>query len=285
MQNEFHNNRAYFANNNKMTDDGQNLTPRSLDCSNISMEWPKWKQNFTVWMIATGKMDKPEKNKIATFIWLIGEQGTTNYNTLFLNDGSQNSMLGEIRAGDAFIQRSLDEVIKKFDKYCLPQKNVAMESFKFNMISQKEKQSFNEFETELRKQLSFCNFKCECGALYEERMLRDGINIGVHDKKRKLKLLDGRDEALAKVLETCKIYESANVNKSILEFKTTVVASIATEEIPQPVAVNAINRFCFNCGWPWNQQHVNVCKAKNGSCRICSKKGHFDKFCRQRGKN
>lgn len=134
------------------------------------------------------KIDKPEKNKIATFIWLIGEQGTEIYNTLFSNDGTQNSMLGEKRlASDKVEQRSLDEVLKKFDDYCLPQKNVAMESFKFNTILQKEKQSINEFETELRKQLPFCEFKCSCGVSYENRMLRDRIIIGVHDRKLQLK--------------------------------------------------------------------------------------------------
>ena len=34
-------------------------------------------------MIATGKILKPQKNKIATFIWFIGEQGSVIYNTLF----------------------------------------------------------------------------------------------------------------------------------------------------------------------------------------------------------
>ena len=83
-----------------MADEGQGRTPRALDCSNIGTEWPKWKQNFMVWMIATGKMGKPEKNKIATFIWLFGEQGAVIYNTLFPNDGSQTSMLGEVRGAD-----------------------------------------------------------------------------------------------------------------------------------------------------------------------------------------
>ena len=112
-------------------------------------------------MIATGKMVKPEKNKISTFIWVIGEHGAVIYNTLFPNDASQTSMLGEVGGADGVaIQRSLDEVLKKFEDYCLPQKNLGMESFKFNLISQKEKQTINEFETELRKQLPFCEFKC-----------------------------------------------------------------------------------------------------------------------------
>ena len=57
-------------------------------------------------------------------------------------------------------------------------------------------------------------------------------------------LLDGRDETLAKVLETCKMYEPANVNKSILESKAAVVTSIAE--------VDSIKRVCFNCEYSWS---------------------------------
>lgn len=272
-----------------MSDNGQNRTPRALDCTNIAIEWRKWKQNFMVWMIANGKMDKPEKDQIATFIWLLGEQGMTIYNTLYPNDGSQKSMLGsEIPAPttgnpNAVRHRTLEEVFKKFDEYCLPKKNVAMESYKFNMISQKEKQSFNEFETELRKQIQFCEFKCACGVTYEERMLRDRIIIGIHDKKLQLKLLDSREESLTKVIDTCKVFEAAHANKNILDSKSPVIATVATEEKTHGT-IDQIKRFCFNCGYPWDFQHKNVCKAKEVTCRICSKKGHFDRLCRQKGK-
>lgn len=228
-----------------MADDRDRL-PKPLDCANI-ISWAEWKQNFLVWMIANKRIDYNEKTKIATFVVVIGYQGRSIYNTLFPNDGSEKSMLGEIVVGDiaGVIQRTLVDVIKKFDEFCLPKRNVAMESFKFNTIVQKEKQQFIEFETELRKQLPVCEFKFECGASYENRMLRDRIIIGVPDKKLQLKLLDGRDETSTKILETCKIYESAHVKKSILDSKPTT-ASISMEETQQADRVNAINRVCFN---------------------------------------
>ncbi|XP_017485039.1 PREDICTED: uncharacterized protein LOC108373626 [Rhagoletis zephyria] len=182
--------------------------------TNIATEWPKWKQQFTVWMIANGKMGRPDNEKIAIFIWLLGEQGIAIYNTLYPNDGAEKSMLGIDMSApteetpDAVQQRTLNEVMKSFDEFCVPRKNIAMESYKFNMISQKERQSFTEFETELRKQIQYCEFKSDCGKRYEDRMLRDRIIVGVHDKKLQLKLLDGRDETLAKVVDTCKVFEA-----------------------------------------------------------------------------
>lgn len=269
-----------------MADDRDRL-PKALDCANIT-SWAEWKQNFLVWMIANKRIGDDEKTKIATFVWLIGDQGRSIYNTLFPNDGSEKSMLGEIIVGEGVgagvIQRTLDDVIKKFVEFCLPKRNVAMESFKFNTIVQKEKQQFIEFETELRKQLPFCEFKCECGASYENRMLRDRIIIGVADKKLQLKLLDGRDETLTKILETCKIYESAHVNKSILDSKPIVARMSIIEETQQTEHINAINRVCFNCGGSWDPKHREQCKAKETTCNKCGKRGHFARCCRQRGK-
>lgn len=90
-----------------------------------------------------------------------------------------------------------------------------MESFKFKNIAQEEKQPFVEFETELRKQIEFCEYNCN-GASYSGRMLKDRIIIGVYDKKLQLKLLDGKDEPFQKVIEMCKTYEAAKEKRVLL---------------------------------------------------------------------
>lgn len=263
---------------------------KELDCSNLSSDWKNWKRDFLVYMIAKGKNDQPESTKIATFLYLIGTNGANIYNTLFPNDGSEDSLLGKVmiehqiaavgeqpaRIEQQIQQRKLSDVLSKFDEHCLPQKNVAMESYKFNNLIQRERQTFNEFLTELRTQLERCEYKCTCGISYENRMLRDRIITGVFDKKLQLKLLDGSDETLNRVVDMCKTYEAANVNKGILDSKKQSVAAVSSSD-----TVNAIKRFCFNCGGPWDFKHKSECKAAEITCRLCSKKGHFQSMCRK----
>ncbi|XP_017473188.1 PREDICTED: uncharacterized protein LOC108364127 isoform X2 [Rhagoletis zephyria] len=123
-----------------------------------------------------------------------------------------------------------------------------MESYKFNSIAQKEKQMFNEFETELRTQLSRCEYTCgSCGKSYEERMLRNRILIGILDKKLQLRLLDDRNISLEKATDMCKAFEEATVK----------------------------------CGENWDTKHAERYKAKGQVCRSCSKVGHFERMCRQ----
>lgn len=267
---------------------------KELDCSNLSIEWKNWKRDFSVYMIANNKNNEPEPTKIALFLWLIGTNGANIYNTLYPNDGSTGSLLGTVtidriieaaggqpqRIEQEVFQRTLAEVLQKFDDHCLPQKNVAMESYKFNNLVQKEKQTFNEFLTELRTQLERCEYNCTCGLSYESRMLRDRIITGVFDKKLQLKLLDGRDETLEKVIDISKTFESANVNKGILDAKTSMVAVISSSERSEVEAVTS-KRFCFNCGGSWNPKHNSECKAKDATCRSCLKKGHFQSMCRK----
>lgn len=267
---------------------------KELDCADLAVSWVNWKREFMVYMIASGKSELPESKKIALFLWQIGSGGVNIYNTLFPNDGSAASLLGTVTVeieewGENEVlnkrqevqQRLLDEVIMRFDEHCLPQKNVTMESFKFSNIIQREKQPFTEFLTELRSQLDRCDYKCRCGLSYEERMLKDRIITGVVDKKLQLKLLDGNTESVGKIIDICRAFEAAGINKGILDTKKAVVAEIAQKNDIDAVSSGERERICFRCGGPWNFQHRSICKAKNATCNICMKKGHFASRCRR----
>ncbi|KAL7724149.1 hypothetical protein ACLKA6_017656 [Drosophila palustris] len=161
-----------------------------------------------------------------------------------------------------------------------------MESFKFNTIVQKEKQPFSEFETELRKQIKYCEFMCNCGSSYQDRLLRDRIIIGVHDKRLQLKLLDGHNETLASVIEKCKTFEAAYVNKMYLDRNATTsnVCSVDQAAKETSTTVAAIARKCYNCGGPFTPTHLRVCKANGVTCNACGRVGHFSQWCKQQDK-
>ncbi|XP_055599711.1 uncharacterized protein LOC129748930 [Uranotaenia lowii] len=274
--------------------------PQPLDCSNLSREWPKWKQIFSIYLIATNKMNEPEQNKIATFLWLVGNRGVEIYNSLFPNDGSFDGMFGtepgmdeeeeaDGERGDvnhvvvAAARRTLCDVIKAFDDYCLPKKNITMEAFKFNAIRQSEKQSFSSFETELRTQVQFCEYECtNCHTSYADRMLRDRIIVGVEDKVLQLKLLDGRDNPLHQVVEMCKVYETAAANKQLLDRNGAMEVKTVMEQaaVSEPQKVELVKRSCFNCGQPFDRQHRQQCPAKEIKCRRCGIIGHYQRFCK-----
>ncbi|XP_062552263.1 uncharacterized protein LOC134217509 [Armigeres subalbatus] len=262
--------------------------PQPLDCTNLAKEWPRWKQKFNIYMIANNKTGETERSKIASFLWLVGEHGVEIYNSLFPNNGDVETMFGGVVAAadedddndDPAQERTLADVINAFDSYCLPRKNLAVEAFKFNLIVQKEKQPFAEFETSLRTQLAYCEFECEsCRASYAERMLRDRIILGIQDKKLQLKLLDGKNEPLVNIVEMCKVYEAAAENKQLLERKE--VKNIIDKTVKESSEIAVLKSpMCYNCGQPFNGRHRRFCPAIDVVCDGCGRRGHFKKFCK-----
>lgn len=263
---------------------------RALDCSDLAKEWPKWKQQFYIYMTATKKINEEEPNKIATFLWLIGEHGVEIYNTLFPNNRGASTMFGEKKTENEK-GRKLDDVISAFDSYCLPRKNLAVEAFKFNLIVQKENQPFAEFETNLRSQMAFCDYECTgCKLSYSDRMLRDRIIIGIKDNMLQLKLLDAKDEPLENVIEMCKTHEAASSHKQLLRNEdnsnlTKVNQYAENKDIASIQRSNLKKPNCYNCGQIYNGSHRRYCPAKDVICNDCGRRGHFKKYCKNHKNN
>lgn len=261
-----------------MSSDTQKV-PNQLDCSNLAKEWPKWKKKFLNLMRATGKMTGTDLDKTSALLWYMGDRGEEIFDTLYPNDGDIASLFvepeeNEEEGDEQPAALTFDDVLGSFDDYCLPQKNLAIESFKFHTIMQKEKQNFAEFETELRTQMKYCEFDCEsCGQTFADRMLRDRIIVGIHDKKLQLKLLDGRDEALLNVIEKCKVYEVAYANKRLLEKGSEKVDAKVDAVDAAASSTDVVRKYnCFNCGRPFAPNHLENCPAKDVDCRSCGKR-------------
>ncbi|XP_058064717.1 uncharacterized protein LOC131214353, partial [Anopheles bellator] len=255
--------------------------PQPLDVSNITKEWPTWKQAFGNYLRATNKTKESEPNKVATFLWLIGPRGVEIYNTLFPEEVKNKNLFDDDVAAPT---HTLAKVIGAFDGYCTTEKNVAMQAYSFNCLTQKDGQRFAEFETELRTQASHCEFVCRnCKTPYTDRMIRDRIVVGVQSKPLQVKLLDGRDEPLAKVIQTCRIFEAACENQAVLDKPVPIIK--AQPDGFGEIAAITRRKDCFNCGKPFTKDHRRECSAVGAKCYACGGVGHFSKRCRRKPEN
>lgn len=119
-------------------------TPEPLDFDEAGKAWPLWIQRFKIFLNASGQSQEPESTKISLFLLCIGEKGIEIYNTLFdepvdpdTNDEVFEDVHGETTesantAGEAASISSpkvtLKMVIKKFEEYCLPKKNIVLDN-------------------------------------------------------------------------------------------------------------------------------------------------------------
>lgn len=152
--------------------------------------WSLWKQKFEIYLRASDKEKATDAVKIAILLSCIGDEGLDVYNT-FPDDK----------------KTTLKDVLEQYDNYFLPAKVVAVETFKFNSLIQSEDQSIEQYLTELKKQAKLCDFICgnaECRASFEERMIRDRLIVGVHDKQIQARLLRETDITVKKIVDYCK---------------------------------------------------------------------------------
>ena len=107
--------------------------PLNFD-ENISQSW---KRHLDFYLVAIEADAKADKIKTSILLTCIGEKGRQVYETFdFLqNENPSNLFL----------------VIKKFDEYCTPRKNITIVKHKFFTHKQQEGQRFSDFLTDLKR--------------------------------------------------------------------------------------------------------------------------------------
>ncbi|KAL9977219.1 hypothetical protein ACROYT_G014598 [Oculina patagonica] len=96
----------------------------------------------------------------------------------------------------------INVVIKKFEEYCTPKKNVAYERHVFNTRAQGATEGIDAYVTELRKLARNCEF----GELHDS-IIRDRIVCGIRSIEVRKRLLREKDLNLDRAVEMCKSSE------------------------------------------------------------------------------
>ncbi|RUS75519.1 hypothetical protein EGW08_016709 [Elysia chlorotica] len=123
-------------------------------------------------------------------------------------------------------QRTLSDIITKFDAFAMGEMNVTYERYLFNSRLQRERESFEIFYSDLRRLVKSCNYCERC----LDSLLRDRIVLGVRDKDTQRDLLS-RDLTLAKAIDVCKVAENADRHRQKINMAPE--ASAAVNALPK----------------------------------------------------
>ena len=141
-------------------------------------------------MVALGTLDKDKTVKIVILLLTVGEEALEVYNTLTV-----------IPAGES---ATMAEVLKAFNDYCSPQKNVVFERHQFWSHTMSSGISVDRFITELRLKSKDCEF-----GRNENDMIRDKLVFSMNDTRLKERLLHDNALTLRRAIETCRSAELA----------------------------------------------------------------------------
>ena len=130
-----------------------------------SEKWQKFNRAWTNYALATGLKEKDEPVQVATLINVIGEEAREVSST-FQWETEED-------------EQKIEEVLKAFQRYCKPRKNVPFEQFLFYKRQQEPGESYDQYRTALRKLAEGCEFD----RITPEEILRDCLVFGIRDAK------------------------------------------------------------------------------------------------------
>ena len=153
-------------------------------------------------MTATESNDKDEDVKTSRLLTTIGERAREIYYT-FTFENEEDGM-------------KLEPVLRKFDEYMNPKKNIPYLRYKFFSYNQSEGQNIDDYVTELKLKSTHCEF-----GLLKESLIRDRIVAGVRDTRVQERLLREPDLTLDKAMSICRAAEETKKQSEEMQSKTS----------------------------------------------------------------
>ncbi|KAL1432308.1 hypothetical protein MTO96_013627 [Rhipicephalus appendiculatus] len=230
-------------------------------------DWPAWKQRFLRFRTASGLDAKPEKSQVDALVYLMGPQAEDIFKTFSLEPDDKEKF---------------EAVLKEYEGYFVPRRNIIYERVKFNTRTQQDGESVEDFVTALHALASTCDY----GELRED-LIRDRLVVGIQDHKVSRALQLDPELKLQKALLVARQHETINQQQAELHRgREQDVHHIQPQRntrqvgknVPSPGSASNVPK---PCGWCGRNRHSRAsCPEKDAVCRKCEKRGHFEVVCR-----
>lgn len=225
---------------------------------NISKNYEKFKQNFRIYLMASGLENKTDERKVAIFLNVAGEDAIEVFNTFQLTEAQKTNY---------------NDVVAAFDNYCKPRCNETYDRFKFFSRSQQEGETFDNFIKELKILAKPCNFGDQ-----KDSLIRDRIILGIQNLSLQEKLLSTGNLQLEKAEQLCRAAEASKLQiKGIKGEEVNAIKKFDKKKEATKETKNEQEYDCLKCG---RKHRRGECPAHGKKCNRCKKIGHFEVGCR-----
>ena len=202
-----------------------------------------------------------------------------------------------------------DVVLTAIKQHAVQVENIVNSRVDLLHMKQDRDEPVRSFVARLKGQANICNYvlqltcPCKCGhqfeAYYTDHQVRDVLASGLADTDIRSDVLSDINQEtsldkLVLLIETKEVGKKSASRFSETHKTSAVRSTYRRERNPAPNThgkhkyTSHKNQYCSWCG---NQGHGNfrdfeirrkVCPAFNHTCKFCSKKGHYEKVCRER---
>ena len=248
--------------------------PGPLSMDSVGETWKIFKQKWSNYSIITNLDAQEVKYKTALLLHTLGDEALKVYNGFHFQTPED--------------QRTITEIMEKFDSFAVGEINVTYERFIFNKRQQMEGENFETFLSGLRHLSKTCDYCADC----HDSILRDRIVIGIREPITQSDLLKERKLNLQTCIDLCKAAENASSHARTMRPDTTIHKvnfgkkqnPVKRYESRRALLHNKTSsrqngerecKFCMS-------RHVmkkSECPAYGKTCKLCKKQNHFAKKC------
>ena len=157
--------------------------------------WPAWKTRFQRYRVATKLNTESGEVQVATLVYTLGSEADNIFQSFSFPTPTNE---GEDPAND------FGTVLKMFEDYFVPKRNIIHERAKFHQTTQSPSQSIELFLRDLYGKAEYCSFH------NKDESIRDQFVIGLVDKNISKRLQLEPDLSLQKAIEIARNYETVD---------------------------------------------------------------------------
>lgn len=189
----------------------------NVTSGNLCREWTKWKKSFMIYYKAC-QLDKKEREvQTSILLHVIGEKCRDVYEQ-FPEETSATT--------------SVESLLKKFDGFFTPKKNLTIERHKFFTRNQQEHETVDQYAFDLNKLATSCEFE-----KLKDDLIKDRLICGLREDTLRERLLRVPDLTLKKTLDMCTVAEISRAQASTVKTEPNEASTIhAVEERDDPVS-------------------------------------------------
>lgn len=182
-------------------------------------------------------------------------------------------------------------LLKKFEDYCIPKKNVTVIRHRFNTRVQNSSESIDQYLTDLKLIAKNCEFEH-----LKDGLIRDRIVCGTNSSRVKERLLREDGLTLDKAVGICRADEESRKQMKTLNDEEQVHALRRKTQHQRNNRNEGYAKIgpsrrdhekrgsnsSFSCGKCGTTHEKRNCPAYGKKCHKCKKPNHYQKFCKSK---
>ena len=172
--------------------------------TNARESWLIFKQQFTMYLLASGSTEKSHAEKIAMLLTFGGAELLSIFNSFDYNIEGAAAEIPTVKV-----------VLDRFDSYFVPRTNELIDRYRFRSCKQSYDETTASYIARLHNLAKTCNFGDE-----KENNLRDQLVYGCHDDSLWEKLFREETLTLQRASQIATAHEAARQNMNLFRGQT-----------------------------------------------------------------